>query len=482
MQRKTFFGRITEFFTTAATDVYNTVRTYTRRWRSSFRQPTQSWGRADYDFWKRAFYARVSGLELSGLLLKPIISKLAAWSLGRPPKWKVDTNERSQETLSQWWADHHPDILRGWRGALMQADTPLVINSDLSVTVLPPDSVDPIVDEADYANIIGWRVTEVLQHPETTERMTVVDEYYADRRVHIVEANGIERERTTYPNLIGRVPLVMISHQPQPGEVFGHPVAEALLPLLHKYGEVLEAAIEGNVLQGRPTPVLAFETPEDLDKFDEENATTETQTLPDGTSIRVKTYDVDLSQLLIASGAKFSYESPGSFSEDTAKILEILFYLYGQHTELPEFLLGMAVASSKASAETQLPPFLEYIKMLRGDMARWLVEVAEIALAYLALVEPGVNEGEITLQWEALDQGDGTLTLEAIKWGYLEGLIDELTALQMLPVEIDDPKGVLEKAKREREERMAQLPEMQNGSEEEFDAALADEINQLEIA
>lgn len=471
--------RIAEFFTTAANNAYNSVRTTTRRWRSNFRQPTQSWGRADYDFWARAYYARVTGLELSGLLLKPIISKLAAWSFGRPPKWKLDS-EPSQEALAAWWQDNHPDVLRAWRGALQQGDSFAVVNSDLTVTVLPPDAVDPIVADDDFANIIGWRVVEVLEHPISAQRMTVIDEYYADRRVHIVEINGRESERTTYPNLIERVQLVKISHQPQAGEVFGHPVAEALLPLLHKYGEVLEAAIEGNVMQGRPTPVLTFETVEDLEKFDSENATFESQELPNGTTIRVKTYDVDLSQLLIASGATFSYQSPGSFSEDTVKLLEILFYLYGQHTELPEFLLGMAVASSKASAETQLPPFLEYIKMLRGDMAHWLTELAEIVLAYLALTQPGVSEGNLSLQWEALDQGDGTLTLEAIKWGYLEGLIDELTALQMLPIEIDDPKGVLDRARLEREERMAQAQTAQNDNQQ-FDADLAAQINNLEL-
>jgi hypothetical protein len=63
------------------------------------------------------------------------------------------------------------------------------------------------------------------------------------------------------------------------------------------------------------------------------------------------------------------------------------------------------------------------------------------------------------LQWEALDQEDGTLTLETIKWAFGEGLLDELTALQMMPVEIDDPQAVLAKAKAEREEREARAME-----------------------
>lgn len=472
-------GRITEFFSLFSDVVTSTVRVYTRRWRSSFRQPTNDWGRSDYEFWKRVYHGRARGLELSGLLIKPIVSKLAGWTLGRAPRWKLDS-ETSQQALADWWAEWHPVILRGWRGALTLADAPLVVNSDLTVTLLPPDSVDPIVADDDYSNIIGWRVTQVLSHPVTTQRMTVTDEYYLDRRIHRVDINGVMTQEIVYPNLLGRIPLVMISNQPDVGEVFGHAEAEPLLGLMHKYGEIMDAAIEGNVLQGRPTPVLLFETPDDLEKFDEENATFETQTLPSGASQRVKTYNVDLSQLLIASGATFSYESPGSFTGDTAKLLEVLFYLILEHSELPEFVFGNAIASSKASAETQMPVFIEFIKLRRGEMAAWLTDIAEIALGYLALTTPGVTVQRPTLQWEALDQEDGRLTLDSVIWGYTEGLLDDMTALQLLPVEVEDAEAVLARAKEERAERMAQFAESQQ-QEQQFDRDLQDEIESLEI-
>jgi hypothetical protein len=451
-----FVGRITEFFVSNFTEpIYSRVRTITRRWRSSFRQPNTTWARSDYDYYKRLYRGQVRGLELAGLLTKPIVSKLSSWTLGRAPRWKLDS-ETSQQALGDWWNDHHPDILAAWRSALKEADAFFVINSDLSLTLLPPDSVDPIVADDDFGNIIGWRVTQVLTHPETTLRMTVEDEYYADRRIHRVTIDGVRRDENTFPNLLGRIPLIHIANQADAGEVFGHAEAEALLPLFHKYGEVFEAAIEGNVLQGRPTPVLTFATVADLEKFDDENATFETQQLPDGTSQRVKTYEVDLSQLLVASGAEFKYESPGNFTADTAQLLEILFYLILEHSELPEFVFGNAISSSKASAETQLPIFLRFVEARRGEMARWMIEIAEIALGYLALTTPGVATATPILQWEPLDQQDGTLTLETIKWAYMEGLIDELTALQLMPVEIEDAEAVLAKAKEERAEREAQ--------------------------
>src|SRR5688572_18501642 len=128
MAQQTIWQRITEFFSTASDEIIARVRVHTRRWRSSFRQPTNDWGRADYAFWEKAYYAQAAGLTLSGLLIKPIISKLAGWSLGRAPKWKI-AGKTNQEALDEWWAAHHNEILSAWEGALKQGDAFLVVNS-----------------------------------------------------------------------------------------------------------------------------------------------------------------------------------------------------------------------------------------------------------------------------------------------------------------------------------------------------------------
>src|SRR5690606_19521156 len=117
-----FAGRITEFFTSSiATPIYARVRSITRRWRSSFRQPTHNYARSDYAYYTRLYRGQVAGLELSGLLVKPIVSKLASWTLGRAPRWKLES-ETSQDALGDWWNDAHPNILSAWRGALREGD------------------------------------------------------------------------------------------------------------------------------------------------------------------------------------------------------------------------------------------------------------------------------------------------------------------------------------------------------------------------
>ncbi len=97
---------------------------------------------------------------------------------------------------------------------------------------------------------------------------------------------------------------------------------------------------------------------------------------------------------------------------------------------------------------------------------------------------PGVALVTPVLQWEALDQEDGALTLESVKFGYAEGLLDELTALQLLPVEIEDAPAVLAKAKEEREERAAMFPETgspMGADEQQFDQDLQRQIEDLEL-
>jgi hypothetical protein len=451
-------GRIQELLTTQTNALSRQLRVssfaWARRLRSSLMQPTKDWNRSDYAFYKNAYYCRARGLELSGTFIKPIVSKLASWTLGMGVGWRAG-NIAAQTALDEWWTGAHPLIMRALRGSLKQGDSWLVINADLTVTVLPPETVDPIVAEDDYGRIIGWRVTQVLAHPETTQRMTMVDEYYADRRVQRVERPGAVASERTYPNLIGRLPIVHIANALDEGDTFGHPEAEALVELLLRYNTILEAAIDGNERQGRPTPVLSFESVADLDKFWTDYGTRETRTLPDGTSETVTTIGVDLTQILTVAGADFKYESPGSFTTDTEKLLGLLFYLLLEHTEIPEFVFGNAIASSMASANTQMPVWERTIEGRREDAAGWLMETAAIVLGYLSLIQPGVSRETPAIQWQKLTQ-DGALTLQVIAWAFTEGLLDERTALSLAPIEVADIDEVLRLAKAERQERLAE--------------------------
>jgi len=438
--------------------------------------PTRDWSQVNYAFWDKARRGRAKGLEIAGLFLQPLASKTAAWVLGRPPEWKVQS-AKGREKLNAWWQRNHAAILRAYEDAEGLADIYLVINADLSVTIVPPDVVEPIVAEDDYSRIVGWRIREHHPHPtEFSRTMIVTDEYTDTERVRTVEIDGKTLPPKHYRNLIGRCPVIHIPANVRVGEVFGHPAGEALLELLHRYGEVILAAIEGNIRQGRPTPVGKFDSVEALENFFNMFGRTETHELADGTTETVTVIDFDSDQFFGVTG-DFKWESPGNFGDDVEKILGLLFYLMLQHTEIPEFVWGNAIASSKASAESQMPPFVRWVDKKRGAVEGWALEVARVVLGYLALTEAGVSAAdEPAAQWEDLTGSDGRLTLDTLTWAVTEGLVDDETALRIAPLPIDaaDIPTILRRARKEAEERAALARQF------DYQAALGDEADRLE--
>lgn len=432
-------------------------------WWSNLRSAeiSRDWTEPDAAFWDKARRGLARGMELSGLFLKPLGSKVTSWVLGQVPNWLVES-ARAKELLNDWWAAHHPDILRAMEEAVDLGNCWLVVNSDLSVTVLPPTVVSPIVDEADYSRIIGWRVTERHPHPERPgDEMVIIDEYTLAERVQRKLRNGVQVSEQRYQNLIGRLPIVHIPNAHGSNEIYGRPEGDAMLTLLHWYQEVLVSALEGNKHQGRPTPVVNFETLEQLNKFFEANGSTMTQTLPDGTTEQTTVIDFDSDRLMALAGGSFQYAQPGSFAADTVRLLEMLYYLFLEHAEIPEFVMGTAIASSKASAETQMPVFVKWIEKRRGDCVGWLTEIARVVLAYYSLIERGVNASATPVpQWAELTGSDGQLTLQAVQWAHSEGLLDDETALSLMPFDVENPAEVLKKARQEHNERQAQAADL----------------------
>ena len=451
---------------------------WSRWWNTS--TPTVDISRRDYSFWDRARQCKTKGLELSGLFLKPLASKVAAWVQGTVPRFATDSPV-SRDELTKWWKDNHSQIVRCAEDSAALGDCYIVVNADQTTTVLPPDVVTPIVDDNDFSTIIGWRVREVYPHPDNpVSTMAIEDEYYADRRVRTVKKNGAQvGTPQEFVNLIGMIPVIHVPNNLGSNAVFGEPEGVALLPALIQYGAILENALNGNTHQSQPTPVAEFENAEAMDTWYDkaielgmiESTTT---THADGTTETFDEVNLVAGQFLAISGAKFDYKNPGSFAEDTRTLLELLFYLILQYTEIPEFAWGNAIASSKASAETQLLPFVKWIEKKQVYATGWMLELARVALATISLTTQGVRADEdISIAWQPLIDAEGALTLNTLRWLLGDGLIDEETAVRLAPVDIPDPKAALDKGRLEAEERAARTPDP---ADVDFDAFTNEEM------
>ncbi len=418
-------------------------------------RPTKDLTRADYQFWDNArrCTGQTQGLEISGLFLKPIASKVRGWTLGKMPRFKTD-NDQLMERINQWFAEQAAEVGEGWEEALSLGDFFIVVNADLTITLITPDIVEPIVAEDNYSQVIGWRITQRFDHPTEFGRyMIEINEYTATERVRRVQFEKGDEQIATYPNLIGVVPVVHIPNNVQSNEVWGKPEAAALVGspkgLLHRYGEILDAGTDGNLHQGRSTPVVKFKTAAGMQAF----FNTYGETTVDEETGEESTYlDWDSDKLTALVDGEFTWESPSAFVGETEKLLAILYWIMIEHLELPEFVMGTAIASSKASAETQMPIFAQYIQKKRGQITGWMLQLAEVVARMTGLLE-GMAVGDISIVWDSLTDADGKLTLEALQWAYGEGLIDKETALMLAPLPIEDVQEVLRKAGAEQEER-----------------------------
>lgn len=417
---------------------------------------SRDWSRTDYKFWDRARRSKAANLELSGLFLKPLGSKIAAWVMGDRPVWRLETPE-ANEKINEWWDTHHTDILRCFEESVDLGDCYLVINPDLSVAVIPPHVVSAIVDQRDFSTIIGWRIREKFFNPDNaSESMIIEDEYYRDVRIRRWIRNGIPIRTQRFPNLIGRLPIIPVPNILGADEMFGRPEGEALIPALHKYGEVFDAAIKGNIRQGRATPVVQrMGSPEQVQKFWDLFGSKETVRNADGTTTSENVIDFDADQMLTLGGeAEFHWKSPQPFTKDTEVILQLLFYLLLQHTEIPEFAWGNAIASSKASAESQILPFMKWIEKKRGIAFKWMVEIVMVVSAYMRILN---QITELTrppdAKWRRLVPEDGRLTLDTVMWSWENGLLPDELAVELIPVEVDDPRAALIRARADMKRR-----------------------------
>lgn len=430
--------------------------------------PTFDYGRADYDYWARAREAKADGIELAGLLLRPLESKIASWVLGKLPTVMIE-KKSAKEFITKWLDQNKQTILTGFQDSLGLGDSYLLVNPDLSLVVLAPDAVKPIVDDNDYSKIIGWTVTQVIPHPsQPTKKMTIVNEYTKTKRKRKILVDSVLIFNKSYNTFINRIPVIHIPNNPRAYERFGHPEAENLINLLLRYNEVLLAAVEGNIRQGRPTPVISkLGTPQEVDAFWTQYGRTRTIPQPDGSTETENYIEFDSDKVVTLGGeANFDWKAPGQFTGDTRNLLSLFFYLYLQHSELPEFILGNAVESGD-DPTAQIEPLVKFIEKRQAAAEPWFEELCYVAMAFNGLSDTSAQvseDDEISIFWGNLTRQDGQITLQTVQWAYMQGLLDRKTALALMPLEVADPEQTLDDAEADYPNRPVQGYPSANGS------------------
>lgn len=322
-----------------------------------------------YEFWDRLRRCKAEGYRLAGLFVEPILHHVGSWALGDGVEIR-SAHRPTQEATNRFLSEIKQLLIDSYEDSMGLGDSYIAVNPDGTLTWLSPDSVQKLIDPLDYRHVIGYRVVT------SNEQVTTIDEYFETERRVTIERGSI---KTTfiYENVIGGLlPIVHIPNNAGANEIYGHPLVEPLLPVLAEYDDVLTNSLSGVKVMGNPIPTVTGV--DDPVKARNQLATRhETVVNEDGTTQSVPVTDFDPLTMMITSG-DFKFVSPAPFTDDAWRMLKNIFLLILEHTNVPEWVWGGAIASSRASVEAQLPAFEKFVQARRGKLEKPLVSVPSV--------------------------------------------------------------------------------------------------------
>jgi hypothetical protein len=411
--------------------------------------------RPDYQFWDRFRHGKAEGFELAGGIAHRNSATLTSFVLGDritvslvkdgDPNNENDPRTYTAKLANAIVAREAATLARVVKDQYDLGDQFVIVNPDGSWSIPSPDTVEVEHDPLDYRKVVKYKVTTRLKD------VTIVDEFTAERRTQTVKwhnKGGKSTEETrTFANLIGKIPVVHLAHDRSANELFGRSIHERGLRVYSRFDDLLEKTSDGVELLGNPIP--AIEGVENVQATLEllKTLTDETYTDADGSDDTRKLIKLDrLPMFIVGKGGKVTFVAPEKgFTADSMGTLYRYWLLAGEFEGLPEWVRGNAIEASKASTETQLPPFIQHIKMLRlqleGQGYDPLLDAEPNGglheLLYLTLLTRKLTDPKIVIDAmyftfpEVSLESENTLTQRVI---YAKGinLIRDSTALKML--------------------------------------------------
>lgn len=380
---------------------------------------------ADYEFWDKLRRGKIATYKLGALFAKPIIEHVSSWMLGDGFRVSLpDASDNAQDEATRFVNRHMKDIVEFVKDSMALGDAYLVVNADGTLTAVPANQVEIKTNPLDYREVDAYIITTVL------DTATITDEYRMDGRTVTVKT-GTGESVFEYANVIGMLPVVHLPYARASNEVFGHPIYEALLPLFAQYDDVIMNSLAGVKTMSNPIPAL--ENVEDpAEELEALSTASETYTDAQGNTITERTVDMDGLSIIATSG-QFNFKAPAAFTDDSWRMLKALFLLMLQHGNIPEWVWGGAIASSKASVEAQMPAWVKFINAQRLMIEDVLQELILIYVATIALYVPGVSAGgEVEIEWSPVAPEDKSTHLQYVKHASASGLITAETELELL--------------------------------------------------
>jgi hypothetical protein len=425
---------------------------------------------------KGAEYIRGAGTA------KAIVNATAAFAIGNGFEAQVDgadqiaVHQAAQERLKDWIEDHDSEIFELAKFAYRDGDGFLLIRDDGSVEDLDPDTVDIQYDPL-TGLLLGYDITETTE--EDTRTITYIRQFrtISVKYLRLEAGQTLKDAQVLYeavytedglffptgedgaklPQDVIEMPLPVIHCANEPEALYGNSELQNVLIFYKDYNDVLEGGVKNDVYNNTPIPYFTgiSKPPEDLGK---DSAIA----IPDATG-------------------KAGYLTTDKTADNSGTLLEYIFYNIVQASETPEFLLGTAVASSKASVSEQIPVIVAKARRKRKALKQVLRRLIDAYVFRQVMAgDPDFfrlwqGKVPITISFPPIVDEDEKLTMETIKMLLDKGIISDETALELSVVgpRIHDKKAEVEQAHKDAEaasDRSNIFPDEPNRPQEELDA------------
>ena len=427
--------------------------------------PTVDRYRTDYLFWDKLRNCKAEGYELAGLFCRPITQILAAYIFGKAPTYSLTETPEDEDDPIAYTNGLLKKFVTRYQSVLLTliedlhglGDQFVIVNPDGSLAVPSPDAV-----QIEYERWNPRKMEKVII--TTRDRgVTITETYSADFREIRTREGAVERVER-YDNLIGRLPVVHFANNRRANELYGRPEYEAMLPLFSWYDDLLIKGLTGSRVLGNPIPVM--EGMENLQETIQANqGPDEMFTGVDGSIDTRETVNFDTNGIIfVGKGGKFEFKGPArGFTEDIRAMLRAMFELIIDHVRIPELIYGAALGGNRASAETQLAPFVRFIDAkraqidgrgkdtdLEAEAEGGMYELVDLFLRTKRLTDPRVVVDDVKASWPLIDLADENVKLQKIIYAHGTGMVDRTEGLDLLDLVTNPPLSVA-KAQEEKE-------------------------------
>jgi hypothetical protein len=478
------------------------------------RHPEKSvdYTRNDYKLFKAIYYgSKFNSIGGDYLLAAPfgknIVNALASFTIGSLFEVGIPDNQAAQDDINEWVEKNGSLLFDFGKLGFRDGDVYVYVDELGEASLLDPDTVDVMLDPM-TGDVIGYDVTEeiTLVDPTTNKKTdyTYLKQYRTDsmqilrwptddattegqipdtaetiyKAVYHEEGDSVEKDGIVIQQgndqsaLSERpLPIVHFANDVEPRSVYGNSEFQNLLILFLNYHQVLNQAIISNMFNNDPILVIkgiknkkAFESESQaaLDK-DPDWDKREDEGLPaDNTG----GMSISHGQVLYTTGdGDAKYVTSTGVMADTSALLGVLFNLIVQGSETPEFIFGAAVASSKASTESQMPGFVKKAERKRQQINDALLALIELYIyRQQQLSNPlyfsVTDETNIAIKWPPILNSDKTLDLNIVKQLQATTSITDATAVKLLLGDrVPDADAEVAAAKKENENNSAtQVP------------------------